>query len=207
MEFSGTCALAEFPVQHPLAPDNIRLASCKTYRALTEGDDIAIGQDAANLAVSIDDTDFFSIDDTSDADVYEFDVAQDGVGSFTLEAFGFTLDIAEQAFNGQPENEIDFNTQERSDLTLALLDSDGIVLDSADDFGLGGTESLLDINLEAGTYFLQVTGVNNADENLLDTQFYGLSASFIATAVPEPSTAGVLVLICGLAGLHRRRTA
>lgn len=185
--------------------DTVALAT--DLGALTEGDDIAIGQDAANLAVSIDDTDFFSIDDTSDTDVYEFDVAQDGVGSFTLEAFGFTLDIAEQAFNGQPVNEIDFNTQERSDLTLALLDSDGIVLDSADDFGLGGTESLLDINLEAGTYFLQVTGVNNADENLLDTQFYGLSASFIATAVPEPSTAGVLVLICGLAGLHRRRTA
>jgi len=150
---------------------------------LTEGEDFAIGQDAANLAVSIDDTDFFSIDDTSDTDVYEFDVAQNGIGSFTLEAFGFTLDIAEQAFTGQPENRIDFNTLERSDLTLALLDSNGIVLESADDFGLGGTESLLDINLEAGTYFLRVTGVNNADENLLDTQFYGPSASFMATTL------------------------
>ena len=161
--------------------DTVALAT--DLGVLTEGEDIAIGQDAANLAVSTDDTDFFSIDDTSDTDVYEFDVAQNGIGSFTLEAFGFTLDIAEQAFNGQPENRIDFNTQERSDLTLALLDSNGIVLDIADDFGLGGTESLLDINLEAGTYFLQVTGVNNADENLLDTQFYGLSASFIATAL------------------------
>ena len=92
-------------------------------------------------------------------------------------------------------------------MALELLDSDGLVLASVDDFGLGGTESLLDIDLETGTYFLQVTGENNADANLLDTQFYGLSTSFVATSVPEPSTAGLLFAMCGLASLGRRRNA
>ena len=73
----------------------------------------------------------------------------------------------------------------------------------ANNFGLGGTESLTNIQLDAGTYFLRITGENNADANLLDTQFYGLTASF--TAVPEPSSA-LIVAMFGFVGLRRRRT-
>lgn len=185
-----------------LGNDTVALAT--DLGLLVEGTDIVIGQDAAQLAVAITDTDFFSIDDTSDTDVYEFNVDQDGVGSFILDALGFTLDIAEQAANGLPENEIDFNTQERSDLALEILDANGAVLASADAFGLGGSESLTDINLDAGTYFLRITGENNADANLLDTQFYGLSASFTVNAVPEPSSA-LIVALFGFVGLRRRR--
>lgn len=182
--------------------DTVALAT--DLGTLSQGAGIAIGQDARQLGVGINDTDFFSIDDTSDTDVYEFDIAQDGVGDFILEALGFTIDVAEQANNGQPINEIDFNIQERSDLALELLDSNGSLIAGANNFGLGGNESLTNIQLDAGTYFLRITGENNADANLLDTQFYGLTASF--TAVPEPSSA-LIVAMFGFVGLRRRRTA
>jgi hypothetical protein len=170
--------------------------------SLAVGDSFAIGQDAQTLVVTGDADDFFSIDDTTDIDFYQFTVADSGLIDIDLEALGFTIEVDGQGSDGmRAGNSIDFNTQERSDLTLQLFDSNSVLLGSSNFTGLGGMESLTGIALGPGTYFVEISGVNNADANLLDTQFYGLTASF--SAVPEPSSAVLMML--GVAGVTLRR--
>ena len=99
-----------------------------------------------------------------------------------------------------------WDTAARSDLRLALFDTDGsTLLGSADLTGLGGAEQLTGVLLEtAGTYFVRVQGSDNGDDIAVDTQFYGLSVGIAAIAIPEPGTFGLLSL-CGLALVRRRK--
>ena len=166
------------------------------------GSSVAIGQDANTFIVDIDSDDFFSIDDTSDVDFYSFTVNSSGLIDIDLEALGFTFEVESQAANGNPAGDaIDFNTRERSDLALTLFDSSMTNLGSSNITGLGGAESLTGVAIGPGTYFIEVTGLDNADANLLDTQFYGLSAAF--SAVPEPGS--VAFMFIGLTGVAFRR--
>ena len=100
--------------------------------------------------------------------------------------------------------QVSVNYKERVDLTLEFIDQDGTtILGTADNFGLGGTEELLGLNVTAGTYFIRVSGIENTDANLSDIQFYRLAAAF--TAVPEPSSLVVLGAL-GLFVLRRKRS-
>ncbi len=166
--------------------------------SIADGAMFEIGMDAANDPTSNFvgqfDTDFFSIDDTSDTDFYSVTFGSDGVVDILLEALGFEFNVSGTTFD----------SKERSDLGLELFDTDGTTsLGSSNLTGLGGMESLSGIAVSAGTYFISVTGTNNVDGNLLDTQFYGLSGSFTATGVPEPGTLAIFAF--GAIGLLVRR--
>jgi hypothetical protein len=160
----------------------------------------SIGNSARTLAVAAGATDFVSIDSQTDTDFYSFTVNSGGPVSVLLEALGLTYNVTNQAGAGN----VAFNTAQRGNLTLALIDTNGTtVLQSVNAGGLGVNESLL-FNLPgAGTYFIRVTGVNNPDGIALDTQFYGLTV----TPVPEPVGLLLLASAVGAGAWARRVTA
>jgi serralysin len=151
-----------------------------------------IGQSAKTLVVAPTATDFVSIDDTNDTDWYSFAANAIGHLNVHLEALGFLYNITPQNAGGN----VPFDTRLRSNLGLALFDTNGsTLLASANLNGLGGNESIFFTLSTAGTYFLRITGVDNADSIALDTQFYGLTLNF--APVPEPATFALI----GLAGM------
>lgn len=166
---------------------------------LSSGGSFAIGQSALSLSVDPTAIDFVSIDDQTDTDFYSFSLLQDGLLDLELSALGFTFNVGPQGGSQSP-----FNTRLRSDLALSLFDSSMSLIDSSNSAGLGGIESLTQLSLTAGDYFIRVTGVDNSDFNVFDVQFYGLTGSFTANAIPEPAAAQLLGLV-GLALWSRRR--
>jgi hypothetical protein len=165
---------------------------------------ISIGNDARNLVVANTEIDFVSIDDDTDIDVFSFSVASAGSVNVLLESLGLTYNATPQGAGGGTP----FNSELRSDLTLALLGTDGsTILQSANLTGLGGDEMINFLLGSAGTYFLRITGVDNVDAIALDTQFYGLTVGF-TQAVPEPGTIGLFAVL-SIAGfvVARRRVS
>lgn len=161
---------------------------------LSNGGTVSVGNSARTFAVAAVATDFVSIDDSNDTDFWSLTVNSAGTIDVLLEGLGFTYTT----------NSVSFNTQQRSDLALTLFDTDGTsLLALANDNGLGGSEAINFDLTAAGTYFLRVTGSNNPDNVAIKTQFYGLSASF--TAVPEPSSFTVLLVIGSTIMLRRKR--
>jgi serralysin len=168
---------------------NDAAANASSLGNLTTTASLRIGQSARTFLVAPTATDFVSIDDASDLDFYSFDVAGEGHLNVHLESFGFLYNVTPQ---GGPAN-VPFDTKRRSDLALALFGSDGsTMLQSVDLSGLGGNESLFFTLGGAGTYFLRVSGRDNADNITLDTQFYGLTLNF--NPVPEPASLALVVL-------------
>jgi len=79
-------------------------------------------------------------------------------------------------------------------VTMELFDTDGTSsLGLANLTGLGQAELLTGIGLDAGTYFIKITGTAN------DIQMYGLDLAL----APEPATMCLLAL--GSLALLRRR--
>jgi hypothetical protein len=169
---------------------------------IADGGTVSVGQDGDNEVVADADTDFVSIDDQTDTDFWSFEVASTSLADINLEALGYVYNIDEQNGSGGGN----WDTAARSDLRLALFDTDGsTLLGSADLTGLGGAEQLTGVLLEtAGTYFVRVQGSDNGDDIAVDTQFYGLSVGIAAIAIPEPGTFGLMSL-CGLALVRRRK--
>ncbi|MFM9874125.1 MAG: matrixin family metalloprotease [Fimbriimonadaceae bacterium] len=163
---------------------------------LNGGGSVSIGNGARNAVVSRTESDFVTIDDQTDTDFYSLTLSQDGILDLTLEVLGDIYNVGPQ--NG---TQISFNSFQRSDLTLAVLNGSGTVLFSANANGLGGNEAISQF-LTAGTYGIRITGVDNVDALDVDTQFYALSASL--NAVPEPASM-TLLAIGGLVIARRRR--
>ncbi|MBL8889916.1 MAG: pre-peptidase C-terminal domain-containing protein [Planctomycetaceae bacterium] len=163
---------------------------------LNNGGTISLGDSARTFAVAGDATDFVSIDHSNDTDFWSLTVNSGGTIDLLVESLGFTYTA----------NSASFNTKQRSDLSLALFDTNGTTLLSlANGTGLGGNESI-NFNLAtAGTYFVRVTGANNPDTVAIKTQFYGLTANF--TAVPEPTSGAILFAVGSLVMLRRNRRA
>lgn len=105
-------------------------------------------------------TDFVSISDETDVDVYSFSVGSAGVLDVTLTPRGGTFTQGSQF--SAPSS---FNASARSDLVLELIDVDGqTVLASADSTAAGGVERLERVALPAaGEYFARVF---TADDSL-----------------------------------------
>ena len=119
------------------------------------GGTIAIGTDAdvPTQTISSTATDFVSISGEDDVDVYSFTVTS-----------SISLDITLTPLGGvfQQGGIASFDANSRVDLALSVFDSDGeSLLGSSDQSGLGGTETLSSILLEPGTYFTQITGVQD----------------------------------------------
>ena len=116
---------------------------------------IAIGTDAdvPTQTISSTATDFVSISGAGDVDVYSFTVTTSSSLDITLTPLGGVF--AQGTIN-------DFDANARVDLALSLIDSDGqSILASSDQSGLGGTETVSSILLEPGTYYTQITGVED----------------------------------------------
>ncbi len=164
---------------------------------VTSSTTVSIGTDSDDLAVAYTDTDFVSIDDDSDTDFFSFSISEEGEISLVVTPKGPTYDEGPQGgFTSS------FDSSAQSDLALTLFDIDGITaLASANLFGLGGTESILNFLLsDVGTYFARITGSDNA------LQLYQLDVSFFAN-IPEPATAVLLVMGGAMVVGRKRRTA
>lgn len=156
--------------------------------ALSGGSPIAIGQDAVDQAVGRYETDFVSIDGTSDTDVFMFTVGAGGLLDALLTPMGPTQDGSDySAF---------------SDLSLELLDGLGNVIASDSDGIAGEAEGFDDFTLLAGDYFLRIGGGDDF------AQFYGLELSFTeeqVASVSAPGAAFLFLMGAGAIGLRRRR--
>lgn len=167
------------------------------------GSSASVGNSARTFAVAPTAVDFVSIDDNTDTDFFSFSVTAASRVDILLEALGFNYNATPQNGGGATP----WSSLNRSDLALALFDTDGTTLLASSNLtGLGGNESLFFVLNAAGTYFVRVTGVDNPDASALDTQFYGLTVSI--SAIPEPMAIALLgVASIGGAGSwwYRRR--
>ncbi len=168
---------------------------------VVSGGNVSIGNDARNLPVAPSETDFISIDDNTDTDFLSFQISAPGTVNILLEALGHVYQIGPQG-----GTQVAFDTRLRSDLTLALFDTNGTsLLASANATSFGGNETISNFFLgNAGTYFVRIQGADNPDSIALDTQFYGLNVGYVSS-VPEPGSM-LLLAAAGMAiSVSRRR--
>ena len=162
--------------------------------SIVHGSTVSRGTNADDTVVASTETDFISIDDNSDIDVFGFSVAP-------LSEVTLTLTPQGPAYNegAQGGTQTTFNTAALSNLNLELLASDGTtVLATAAATGAGFAEIIAGFDLLAGGgYFARITGLDDK------VQMYRLDVS--AAAVPEPSVIALAgIAFAGLA-LRRRR--
>ncbi len=152
-------------------------------------------QGASVQEVTPDQSDFVTIDDNGDVDFFEFTISADSNVIIILEMVG-------PSYNRGPQGgtQSAYDLSQLSDLDLALVDSNGTtILMQSNTTGLGVQESI-NMDLDAGTYFIRVTGRDN------DAQFYQLS---VTSSIPEPGTMLLLgaTFLVGAVRLRRRRNS
>jgi hypothetical protein len=137
--------------------------------AIGDGVTVSIGTQANDTRVEANDTDFVSIDDDADIDVFSFTVSANSSIDVNLSPEGPTYSQGRQGQN----NESPYDASAQSDLSFQILDTDGTtVLTTASANGIGASESLaaFDLNV-AGTYYVRISGADNA------VQMYQLDVS------------------------------
>ncbi len=168
--------------------------SVATNLGIFDGTAMLIGADA-NMGASVvevdpDQVDFISIDNDTDVDFLQITLDSIYDMSFALDMVGPTYDH---------DGDSSYSLANQSDLDMVLLASDGTtVLADSNNAGLGVSEQI-DMVLEAGTYYVQIVGNNDA------TQFYQFGASGFS-AVPEPGSMLALGALSALLAGRRRRT-
>jgi hypothetical protein len=138
----------------------------------------SIGTSASpDLVVAAVDTDFVSIDNNFDVDYYSFTVSAPVLLSAVLTPLGGTFNQAAQGQTPTP-----FNANDRSDLALEILDTNGATpLAVANIAPAGSQEMLSGISLpDAGQYYARITGSSEI------VQLYQLQLSISAAVVREP---------------------
>ncbi|MEQ9410795.1 MAG: choice-of-anchor Q domain-containing protein, partial [Fuerstiella sp.] len=143
--------------------------------SLAASQTLTIGGDATDTTVTATDTSLVSIDDDLDADFYSFTVSAAVDLQITLTPQGPTYNQGPQGGTQSA-----FDTAAQSNLALELRDTNGTsVLGSVDLNPAGQTESITVSLSGAGTYFVRVTGAENA------AQFYQLDVAAAAGAPTE----------------------
>jgi uncharacterized delta-60 repeat protein len=127
------------------------------------GQTVFRGTDGIDNRVAFSETDFVSIDDNSDTDVFSFTFGS-GLGlDVLLTPRGPSYLSGVQNPDGSCSAGTLFDASSQSDLTLEILGTDGTtVVATANATGVGAAESISGLELPAGTYFARVTGAANA---------------------------------------------
>ena len=158
-----------------LGNDTTALAT--SLGTITPGSMVSVGADAdvPTQFILPTTTDFVSIANLADTDFFSFSVSQASRLSAVLTPRGGQFTQAQPVAEGGDTPTL-FNASARSDLTLAIFDTNGTsMLDLANNTGLGGIETLADLELsEPGEYFARVTG---GDDTI---QLYELELSVLA---------------------------
>lgn len=158
------------------ANGNENTSTATSLGAIADGVTVSIGTDASDTVVAATDTDFVSIDDDGDTDVFSFSVAADALVDVSLTPVGPTY---QQGRQGGSQSAYAAGSQ--SDLTLELLGTNGAVLVTVNAAGVGSGESLTEFDLgTAGTYFARITG---ATSNVV--QVYELDISVTIDVAPS----------------------
>ena len=136
---------------------------------LIDNTTVTLGADAAGLVdadgngtvdvpVAITQTDFVSIDGTSDTDVFRFTAVAGASTTITLTPVGPTYSEGPQGGSGSP-----FNGSNQNDLILEFIDRDGSsVLEISNTGGLGEPEQIANQSLAGGgVYYVRVTGTQD----------------------------------------------
>lgn len=125
--------------------------------SLTFGTTTTVGSDAnvPTQAISGTATDFVSISNIDDTDFFSFSVPAAGLLDATLTPLGGNF--TQSAVGGTPSA---FDANARSDLSLAIFDSDQTtLLTTINNGGLGQSDTLTDLSLlNAGQYYARITG-------------------------------------------------
>lgn len=128
---------------------------------LLAGVTASVGTDADDTFVAPTDVDFVSIDDDSDTDYFRFTID-------TRAELALTLTPKGPAYNSGPQGgaQAQLDTAALSDLTLALIDADGVTLIAqADQHAEGSAEVIAGVVLDSpGAYFVKITGADNAPQ-------------------------------------------
>jgi len=121
-----------------------------------------------------------SVDDDSDVDYYGFSLGANSLIDFKLEPFGSVYTVGLEGGSNAT-----FDSRAQSNLALTVLASNGTaVVASANATGLGTSESLTDLSLAPGQYYLRVTGAQNA------AQLYTLTVE--PQAIPAGTIEGIV---------------
>jgi hypothetical protein len=159
-------------------------ANATSLGALTPGAFLRKGSAAVgDQVVGPAETDFVSVANSSDTDFYSFTIASPTSLTATLTPLG---GVFNQAPPGQLQQS--FNANARSDLTLAILASNGsTVLAAANATGAGQVELISGLNLlTSGTYFARITG---ADDNV---QPYEIALTTVGLVTGDYNRNGVV---------------
>ncbi len=122
---------------------------------VADGTPLIIGRDGRFLAVQADDSDFVSIDGSSDTDFFAFSVSDPSTVDVTLTPIGPTYNIGPEG-----GSQSQFVSRAENDLSLTLFDSDQVTpLASDNSGGLGMADMVSGISLsQAGEYYIRVMG-------------------------------------------------
>jgi hypothetical protein len=154
---------------------NDTFATAVNLGSIAAGQTVSVGAHATDASIVPSEFDLVSVDDNSDLDYFRFSVTAGSQVSLAVIARGPTYQSGPQGSQGSA-----FNSAAQSDLSVTLLDGDGITpLASSDLPGLGVSESL-NSPLAAGTYFVRIAGDHNA------AQFYNLTVT-VSAASPSGS--------------------
>ena len=141
---------------------NDTLDDATSLGEIAGGTSAGIGFDTPDLGgnptgISMDQTDFISIDDINDIDFFQFSVDGPSTTEIVLNPRGPSYGVVVQ---GNPQlPTMEFNASEQSDLVLSIFDQSGTLLSQVDASGLGDDETSGPISLSgAGDYFVRVTG-------------------------------------------------
>lgn len=165
------------------------------------GDDAewVVGADGRARIVSRSQTDFVSIDGSSDRDYYRFTVTTPGVLDVTLTQVGHTYSEGPQDGTQTPLNTATLNPLELR--LLSSADTGGLVTEAqGSPIGTLGQGVVMQSLVPGCDYFVFVSGTVN------NVQLYELSLGFTAVPIPEPMSLAAAALAACVGFVGTRRT-